>query len=270
MTVDGGAGHVTRHAAEAVSAVAYAALSDAAGPGPALAVLAAAQAAIGADIGGFYSHQWRGWTTPLHITPSEARPLIPYERVPTAFALPMHPAIRHLVQRQPTDPFRITDLVPDRVWQSSALASRMRRQWGRNQQLHIPVAPGFLREESQVWVLGRTRSAFTERDLDIARSLAPLLTGVARHLAALRDVQVSAEAMRLLTPREIAVLRLISEGSSSTAIGLRLGMSMRTAQKHTEHIRLKLGVHTRIDAVRVSGELGMERPLRGYAPQREP
>ena len=250
--------HIVGRAAQAVSTVAYAALSERVRPDPALAVLAAAQAAISADIGGFYSHEWRGWTTPLHVTPTEARPLIPYERVPTAFALALHPAIRYLVHGQPTDPFRITDLVPDRVWQSSALASRMRPNWGRNQQLHIPVAAGVLSEESQVWVLARTGAAFTDRDVDVARALAPLLTGVARHLHTLRGVRVSAQASALLTPREVAVLRLTAEGCTSEAIGLRLGMSMRTAQKHTENIRRKLGVHSRADAVRAVGDLGIE------------
>lgn len=246
-----------RRAAEAVTAVMCAALSESCRPEPAVAVLAAVQAAIGADIAGFYSHEWRGWTTPLHVTPSEARPLIPYERVPTSFALPMHPGIRHLVRDNPCQPFRIDDLVPDRVWQSSALASRMRPDWGRNQQLHIPVAPGVLHEESRVWVLARTRAAFADHDLDVARALAPLLTGVARHLAVLADVPVSAAAFRLLTPRELAVLRLTAEGLSCTTIGRRLGISMRTVQKHAEHIRRKLGVHTRLEAVRACGQLGV-------------
>jgi DNA-binding CsgD family transcriptional regulator len=260
---DGGAGrHAARRAVEAVTAVAFAAISESSGPDPGLAVLAAVQAAIGADIGGFYSHEWRGWTTPLQVTPSEARPLIPYERVPTAFALPMHPAIRHLVQQRPVDPFRITDLVADRVWQSSALASRMRPEWGRNQQLHIPVAPGYLRDESRVWVLARTRSAFTDRDLATAAALAPVLTAFAHHLAVHADAALPPQVVQLLTPREVAVLRLIGEGSSSGAIGLRLGMSMRTAQKHTEHIRQKLGVHTRLDAVRAVHELGVGDPAR--------
>lgn len=257
--------HSPRRAAEAVTAVARAALSEASRPDPAVAVLAAVQAAVGADIAGFYSHEWRGWTTPLCVTPSEARPLIPYERVPTSFALPLPPGIRHLVRDRPCQPFRIDDLVPDRVWQSSPLVSRMRRDWGRNQQLHIPVAPGVLHAESRVWVLARTRASFTDHDLDVARALAPLLTGVARHLVALADVDVSAGASRLLTSRELAVLRLSAEGLSSTTIGQRLGISTRTAQKHAENIRRKLGVHTRLDALRACGQLGVPVSDRPHA-----
>jgi DNA-binding CsgD family transcriptional regulator len=236
--------------AEALQAVVYELLSDRSGPDVATTALTAAQAAIGAEISGYYSHEWHGWTTPLRVMPSRARSIIPYERVPTSFALPMHPGIRHLVRDRPFDPFRITDLVPDRVWQSSALASRMRPDWGRNQQLHIPVIPGFLSGESQVWVLARTASSFTDRNRDMARAIAPVLSAVARHVSAVRDARFSSAALEL-TPRERAVLQLTSEGLTSASIGLRLGISTRTAQKHAEHIYRKLGVRSRADAIRL-------------------
>jgi DNA-binding CsgD family transcriptional regulator len=249
-------------ATDAVQTVPYEVLSDSSGSDVARAALAAAQRAIGADIGGYYSHEWHGWTTPLCVTPSAAREIIPYERVPTSFAEPQHPGIRHLVQDSPVDPFRITDLVPDRVWQSSALASKMRPDWGRNQQLHIPVRSGFLDGESQVWVLARTAAPFTDRDVDLARSIAPILTAVARHLTAVRGAEFSSVATRALTPRERAVLQLTGEGLSAASIGLRLGMSTRTAQKHAEHIYRKLGVRSKADALRV-GTIGGE----DHAPQ---
>jgi DNA-binding CsgD family transcriptional regulator len=243
--------------AAAVAEVAYATLTDAAGPRTGAAVLSAVQAAIGADIAGYYSHEWFGWTTPLLVTPAVARPLIPYERVPTAFALPMHPAIGHLVLDRPTRPFRITDLVADRVWQSSALASRMRPDWGRNQQLHIPVAPGVLAQESQVWVLARTAGAFSDQDVDVADALAPMLTAVARFLADQPGRGLTA-ASRVLTSREVQVLQLSAGGLSSGVIGLRLGTSPRTVQKHLEHVHRKLGVRSTQDAIRVSTELGLD------------
>ena len=249
-------------AAEAVQLVAYEVLSDTSGPDIATAALLAVQGAIGADIAGYYSHEWRGWTTPLRVTPSGARRIIPYERVPTSFALPLHPGIRHLVRDQPRDPFRITDLVPDRVWQSSALASRMRPDWGRNQQLHIPVVPGILSGESQVWVLARTASPFSDRDRELARAIAPVLSAVSRHLAAVQGTRISSTTARLLTPREQAVLQLAGDGLTSTAIGLRLGISTRTAQKHAEHIYRKLDVRSRADAVRVCSEADEDRNLR--------
>jgi DNA-binding CsgD family transcriptional regulator len=245
-----------RRAADAVQVVAYEVLSDTSGPDIATAALRAAQAVVGADIAGYYSHEWRGDTTPLRVTPTTARAIIPYERVPTSFALAQHPGIRHLVRDQPTAPFRITDLIPDRLWQSSALASRMRPDWGRNQQLHLPVSPGFLTGESQVWVFARTASSFTDEDREVAGAIAPVLDAVARHLATVRRAGFSSPVARVLTPREQAVLQLTGEGLSSLAIGLRLGISTRTAQKHAEHIYRKLGVRSKADALRVGRDDG--------------
>lgn len=57
-----------------------------------------------------------------------------------------------------------------------------------------------------------------------------------------------------LTAREAEVLHWISEGKSNPEIALLLHISPRTAHKHVEHILTKLGVETRLAAVRlVSG-----------------
>lgn len=52
-----------------------------------------------------------------------------------------------------------------------------------------------------------------------------------------------------LTPREVAVLRLVAQGKTDDEIGLMLGTSHRTVQKHLEHVFAKLGVSTRTAAV---------------------
>ena len=48
-----------------------------------------------------------------------------------------------------------------------------------------------------------------------------------------------------LTPRELSVARLFGEGLTSREIAERLGISERTVGSHTEHIMIKLDVHTR-------------------------
>jgi len=48
-----------------------------------------------------------------------------------------------------------------------------------------------------------------------------------------------------LTPRQIAVARLVSEGYSNAEIAQRLDVSYFTARNHTEQIILKLGVPNR-------------------------
>lgn len=50
----------------------------------------------------------------------------------------------------------------------------------------------------------------------------------------------------LLTPRESQVAFWISEGKTNGEIGMILGMTRRTAEKHVEHILAKLGLENRL------------------------
>ncbi len=64
-----------------------------------------------------------------------------------------------------------------------------------------------------------------------------------------------------LTPRECEVLRCLATGKTDADIGDMLGISVRTVQKHLEHIYVKLGVETRTAAVMRA--LVPHRPLQG-------
>ncbi len=64
-------------------------------------------------------------------------------------------------------------------------------------------------------------------------------------------------ALSPLTPREIEVLGLLADGLSYKAVGLRLGMSWRTAQLHASRIYDKLDVHGKMEAFEVARELGI-------------
>jgi DNA-binding NarL/FixJ family response regulator len=57
-----------------------------------------------------------------------------------------------------------------------------------------------------------------------------------------------AENRLALTPREIEVLRLISEGADNTAIGLALSISPHTVKQYVTNIFGKLGVRSRVQA----------------------
>ena len=54
-----------------------------------------------------------------------------------------------------------------------------------------------------------------------------------------------------LTSRELAVLHLLVEGCTAVAMAHRLGISVRTVQKHLEHVYRKLGVTNRLAAAMV-------------------
>lgn len=51
-----------------------------------------------------------------------------------------------------------------------------------------------------------------------------------------------------LTAREVEVLRLISRGASNRVIADRLGIRLRTAGSHVEHIYAKTGANSRAAA----------------------
>jgi DNA-binding CsgD family transcriptional regulator len=55
-----------------------------------------------------------------------------------------------------------------------------------------------------------------------------------------------------LTPREAEVLRWISEGKSNHDIGVILGASVRTIDKHVENIFSKLHVENRTAAAAIA------------------
>ncbi|HKP17789.1 MAG TPA: response regulator transcription factor [Gaiellaceae bacterium] len=68
-----------------------------------------------------------------------------------------------------------------------------------------------------------------------------------------------------LTPRELEVLRLLAEGYSAKDIAGRLFISAKTVGTHIEHIRRKLGVRTRVQAVALAFREGLAAREPGVA-----
>lgn len=62
---------------------------------------------------------------------------------------------------------------------------------------------------------------------------------------------------KILTPREIEVARLVSEGLSSKEVAVRLNLSVRTVEKHRANIMDKLGVREVASLVRYCIQAGM-------------
>jgi predicted ATPase/DNA-binding CsgD family transcriptional regulator len=67
--------------------------------------------------------------------------------------------------------------------------------------------------------------------------------------AAAAGAAPSHDAVAALTPRELSVLRLLSDGLSYAEIGRRLSISRRTVDAHLRSIYSKLGVRSRHEAV---------------------
>jgi len=60
-----------------------------------------------------------------------------------------------------------------------------------------------------------------------------------------------------LTKRELDVLQLLADGLSNKSIGARLGISDQTVKFHVASITGKLGVHSRVAAVRLALRRGL-------------
>jgi len=71
-----------------------------------------------------------------------------------------------------------------------------------------------------------------------------------------------------LTRREAEVLCQVALGQTNTEIGRILGTSLRTVQKHLQHIYAKLGVRTRTAAAILSLRLALWERVATAAPHR--
>ena len=63
--------------------------------------------------------------------------------------------------------------------------------------------------------------------------------------------------VELLTPRESEVLQLVARGRTNAEIAQDLFISVNTVKRHLNNIFMKLGVTTRIQAVRVARQRGL-------------
>lgn len=52
-----------------------------------------------------------------------------------------------------------------------------------------------------------------------------------------------------LTPREVEVLRLMGEGLVNKEVAQRLGLRLNTVRNHVQNVLMKLGCHSKLEAV---------------------
>jgi DNA-binding NarL/FixJ family response regulator len=86
--------------------------------------------------------------------------------------------------------------------------------------------------------------------IEAVRGVARGETGwISRKVAAkLGQILQNKEEYKDFTPREMDVLRLVVEGKTNAEIGLALGISEKTVEKHLEAIFRKMGVASRVEA----------------------
>jgi DNA-binding NarL/FixJ family response regulator len=134
------------------------------------------------------------------------------------------------------------------------------RPGGAEHQLSIPIQ--LHATSHRAIIVRRAEVDFSDEDLALATMLQPLLRALDRQASVLAhigpgdDVAQHARATQL-TVRELAVLRLLADGHTSTGIALRLMSSPRTVEKHLEHIYRKLRVRDRLTAIRIAELVGL-------------
>jgi DNA-binding CsgD family transcriptional regulator len=190
---------------------------------------------------------WPGWARRFTIPPSQSA---------------SHPLIHHFGAHADRE-HRTIDEVPDTLrWFTSDTLAPARAHFDEvPYQIAMPLRapPGRVR----VVVLGRDRR-FTTGDRDHVAAVHPVLVTLDSHLRTVaRYREHSAGALpqqpadHRLTGREVAVLSLMAQGLTSTAIGGRLGISPRTVTKHQENIQRKLRTADRLNTVLYAQRAGL-------------
>ena len=82
------------------------------------------------------------------------------------------------------------------------------------------------------------------------------LSSLVDRLRAVRTRVTEAANLDSLTARELEVLRLLSDGRSTVEIAALLGISPMTVQSHVKNVLAKLGVHSKVEAVRLAWRFG--------------
>ncbi len=110
--------------------------------------------------------------------------------------------------------------------------------------------------------LGRRKRDFSGRERDLLNAARPFLIQAYRNairytraLQARTDPtppSLHALAELGLTRRQAEALQLLASGASEHEIAARLGISVRTAQKHLEHCYRRLGVKSRSEAAAIA------------------
>lgn len=72
-----------------------------------------------------------------------------------------------------------------------------------------------------------------------------------------RTEDASASDYDRLTDREKQVLRLVAEGRANKEVAEELGITVKTAMSHREHLMQKLGLHSRTELVKFALKVGV-------------
>jgi DNA-binding NarL/FixJ family response regulator len=117
-------------------------------------------------------------------------------------------------------------------------------------------AHGYLTKEDGLDQLVKATRAVTRGETLVpARMLGPLLT---RLIDRKRDEDEAVSKLARLTRREREVLVHVTDGADNLRIARALTISPETARTHVQNILVKLGLHSRLEAVAFASRAGRQ------------
>jgi DNA-binding NarL/FixJ family response regulator len=172
-----------------------------------------------------------------------------------------HPMIvSYLRNREDKSPRRLSDACSRRELIRTRTYAQLFRPTSVHHQLTI-ITGEVSMDNARGWAINRSGHDFTDRDLEVAQGLQPLLRVLdhTRDLPGARRSDKSADmaAQLHLTDRELEVLCYVDTGLTADAIGHLLRISGRTVRKHLENTYRKLDCHDRLLAVQRARALGL-------------
>jgi DNA-binding CsgD family transcriptional regulator len=148
-------------------------------------------------------------------------------------------------------PRRMSDVASQRQWHGTPLYQEVYREFGRAHQLGLMTRmaePGI----GTGWTFTRSGSDFTDRDLDLAAGVLPVLIA----LEASRPAQQALPVVNV-KPRELVLLTHLAAGHTARAIGRQMGITERTVRKHLGELYVVLQCNDRLVAVQRAKDLGL-------------
>lgn len=116
-------------------------------------------------------------------------------------------------------------------------------------------AAGYVRQDERIEVVERALNRVRGGEAAVAPEL---LNAVFQYL--LRPAEPDDEAvrlLRLLTRREVEVLRRIAEGQDTREIARGMAIASSTARTHVQRVLMKLGARTRLEAAAMAARTGL-------------
>ncbi len=166
-------------------------------------------------------------------------------------------------------PKALSDLISAERFHATDIYRQFYAQWGIEDQIamRLPAPP----DTVIAVVINRTSRGFEPRERDLLELVRPHALQSFRMAAAAEHSRREIAELRArvghrppaveaaLTPREREVLERLVAGASTAEIAGQLSISAATVRKHIEHVREKLGVHSRVELVArlLSGEISI-------------